>query len=64
MSDPRYVPVGLATAGQLTADMADPDLAGPQTDEGVPVGSADVEADRARAAGELPVEEPDPQLRP
>ncbi|MFI9530685.1 hypothetical protein [Micromonospora rosaria] len=59
MSDPRYVPVGLATAGRLTADMADPDLAAPPVDDdGTPVGSADAEADRARAAGAEPEETP------
>ncbi|MER7169748.1 hypothetical protein ABT336_27315 [Micromonospora sp. NPDC000207] len=54
MSDPRYVPVGLAAAGQLPADMADPDLTAPAVDDGVPVGRADADADRARAAGEDP----------
>ncbi|MGI5214715.1 hypothetical protein [Plantactinospora sp. CA-290183] len=77
MTDPRYVPIGLAATGALPgseetetdnggeivgaddarADAvragADEDLAGANRDtDGVPVGQADAEADRAGAAGE------------
>ncbi|WP_431924309.1 hypothetical protein [Micromonospora wenchangensis] len=57
MTDPRYAPTGLAAGGDLV-DADDVDTRpvvgadDARDDDGVPVGAADADADRARAAGE------------
>ncbi|MGN9766892.1 hypothetical protein ACTMS2_17250 [Micromonospora sp. SD12] len=48
MTDPRYVPVGLAAAGRLTEDDSDGATSG-----GEIVGADDVAADAARAGADV-----------